>query len=273
MTTHSCEQQLFAQGCQSNEGVLFHNICSIFYQLSVIFILQINKYMFISSIKGKVTGRFLWWWWWWWCKTISGYLVRKKNKWMQKIVKTSHLLMSFTERSNTQRNITHYRQGNDVFKNLNAHKTQYYLYIAAVNKWSLDSVSDAACCLVDGRGGARNPQLTGHQMRKFWSSLNYNLQIILSELQLILYLKFCDVRLQNRTFNSANIETNAKRKAVVGTSLFINNNFPTCIHVTLLILIRKKGSMLHILTWYKCWILRFASSSPIAAGFFFCLWS
>lgn len=78
-------------------------------------------------------------------------------------------------------------------------------------------------------------------MHQFWSSLNYNLQTLLSKLQLILQLNLGQVWLQERTSNSAKIETNARRKAVVGTSLFINNNFPTGIHVTLLILIRKKG--------------------------------
>lgn len=58
----------------------------------------------------------------------------KKSMNARKFVKTSHFLISFTERSNTHKNITHYRQGNYVCKNLNVHKTQYYLYIAAGNK-------------------------------------------------------------------------------------------------------------------------------------------
>lgn len=72
---------------------------------------------------------------------------------------------------------------------------------------------------------------------------------------------------QNRTLNSSNIKNKWKKK-VVGISLFINNNFHTWSHVTLLILIRKRrGNMLHVIIWYKCWPFRFASSSLNAAGF------
>lgn len=50
MTTHTCKQQLLPWGCQAKDtqAFFFTTFGSIFYQLSVIFILQINSVDFLN---------------------------------------------------------------------------------------------------------------------------------------------------------------------------------------------------------------------------------